>query len=122
MFTSSCQFAIDAAWNRALSRCQLHSATRTARCAVRARREREDSFFSVRRVSPPRKDIGFYHSPSLVACGETIEIAERQYVIERVSSHWRLVRGKYVRDVQRLHVTELSRWLTQRSLEELLLK
>jgi len=74
--------------------------------------------------------------PSLVRSQSTHSLpGAREYVVSRISSHYRLQRGKYVRDCNRLHVigeefflsvcstdsllAELSRWFTERQLEEL---
>ena len=95
-------------------------------------------------MTPPVVDLGTYTPPAtssgLVGNGETITLpgeaererggvaqdaaqelaSSRDYVVVRISFHHRLVRGRYERDVTRLHVKEQSRWLLERHLEGLL--
>lgn len=89
------------------------------------------SAYAVRRLTPPVVDLGTYTppEPGLVGNGETIVLEPasaagssfaREWVVVRISFHHRLVRGRYERDVTRLHVKEQSRWLLEKHLDSLL--
>ena len=77
--------------------------------------------YSLRRHTPPREDLGLCVLPHPnVQNGDTVEHRERAWIVERVSAHYALRKGRYRKVETRLHVVETGRWLVNQYLEQLL--
>jgi hypothetical protein len=73
--------------------------------------------FAVRVATPPPKDLGTHKLPKNTACGETIEVDESWFIVDRVTTMYNLVRGKYRKDGSRLDVQRAERFFVNASLE-----
>ena len=76
--------------------------------------------YALRRFTPPREDLGVCVLASNVQNGDNIEYQDRAWVVQKVSAHYALRKGKYRPVETRLHVVEAGRWLVNEYLEGLL--
>ena len=53
-------------------------------------------------------------------CGDTIELRNRYFVVDKVTVHYKLEYGKYRKDDTRLYVQEATRYLLNKHLDSLL--
>ena len=75
--------------------------------------------YAVRRFTPPQEDLGVMVLPCNVANGDSLDLHGKAWVVSRVSTRFKLERGRYRKDGVRLYVTETSRWLLDGFLEGL---
>lgn len=75
--------------------------------------------YEVRQVTPPQRSLGTHKFPSNTNCGDTIELRNRYFVVDKVSYHYSLQYGKYKRDDTRLYVQEATRYLLNKHLDAL---
>lgn len=73
--------------------------------------------FAVRVATPPPTDLGTHKLPKNTSCGETIEVDESWFIVDRVTTMYNLVRGKYRKDGSRLDVQRAERFFVNASLE-----
>lgn len=73
--------------------------------------------FAVRVATPPPTDLGTHKLPKNTSCGETIEVDESWFIVDRVTTMYNLVRGKYKKDGSRLDVQRAERFFVNASLE-----
>ncbi len=79
--------------------------------------------YELRRYTPPQEDLGMVVLPqSNLQNGDVFELAGRQWVVQKVSAHYVLRKGRYRKELTRLHVVESSRWLLNSFLDQLLEK
>eukprot|EP00740_Mantoniella_antarctica_P022333 CAMPEP_0198686076 /NCGR_PEP_ID=MMETSP1468-20131203/14459_1 /TAXON_ID=1461545 /ORGANISM="Mantoniella sp, Strain CCMP1436" /LENGTH=157 /DNA_ID=CAMNT_0044431943 /DNA_START=247 /DNA_END=716 /DNA_ORIENTATION=- len=76
--------------------------------------------YEVKVSTPPERSLGIHTLPKNVGCGETIEVLNRYFVVDRVNYHYKLEYGKYRRDASRLYVEEATRYLLNKHLNSLL--
>lgn len=95
-----------------------HRLQRTSRGCCTCSAARETAYW-VRRWTPPQEDLGVLVSHGDVQNGDSVELGGRSFVVSRVSTHFRLERGKYRKEGSRLHVVETSRWLLDGYLTQL---
>ena len=81
-----------------------------------------DNTYAVRTFTPPQTDLGIVQLPGVVANGDSVDMHGKAWVVSRISTQFKLQRGRYMKDGQRLYVVETSRWLLNRQLNELLEK
>ena len=74
----------------------------------------------VKRSTPPQPSLGTHKFPSNTHCGDTIELRNRFFVVDKVTYHYSLQYGKYKRDDTRLYVQEATRYLLNKHLDALL--
>jgi hypothetical protein len=89
------------------------------RGAALQRLHEDTSAYDVRRFTPPQEDLGQVSLPGNVQNGDSLELHGRVWVVSRVSTRFRLTRGRYRKDGTRLHVVESSRWLLDGFLTQL---
>lgn len=84
--------------------------------------------YNVRVATPPPVDLGLHKLPKNIACGETIEVptnadgdesANGWFIVNRVTTMYNLVRGRYRKDGSRLDVQKAERYFINASLERL---
>ena len=75
--------------------------------------------YAVRKFTPPQEDIGTVTLPCNTQNGDSFDLNERTWVVSRVATQFKLLRGKYYKDSTRLYVTEASRWLLDGFLTQL---
>ena len=110
----------------------LHAAAARARSfnvrAARAPRDGGDSsdrkgpkqtYYEVKRTTPPQRSLGTHKFPQNTHCGDTIELRNRYFVVDKVTVHYKLEYGKYREDDTRLYVQEATRYLLNKHLEGL---
>ena len=111
----------------------LHAAAARARSfnvrAARAPRDGGDSsdrkgpkqtYYEVKRTTPPQRSLGTHKFPQNTHCGDTIELRNRYFVVDKVTVHYKLEYGKYRKDDTRLYVQEATRYLLNKHLDSLL--
>ena len=76
--------------------------------------------YEVKRSTPPQPSLGTHKFPSNTHCGDTIELRNRFFVVDKVTYHYSLQYGKYKRDDTRLYVQEATRYLLNKHLDALL--
>lgn len=77
--------------------------------------------YSLRRFTPPQDDLGLCSLPHPnVQNGDSFEHDDRAWIVQRVSAHYALRKGRYKKVETRLHVVETGRWLVNQYLEGLL--
>ena len=74
----------------------------------------------MKRSTPPQPSLGTHKFPSNTHCGDTIELRNRFFVVDKVTYHYSLQYGKYKRDDTRLYVQEATRYLLNKHLDALL--
>ena len=110
----------------------LHAAAARARSfsvrAARAPRDSGDSgdrkgpkkmYYEVKQTTPPQRSLGTHKFPQNTHCGDTIELRNRYFVVDKVTVHYKLEYGKYRKDDTRLYVQEATRYLLNKHLEGL---
>jgi len=110
----------------------LHAAAARARSfsvrAARAPRDGGDSserkgpkkmYYEVKSSTPPQRSLGTHKFPQNTHCGDTIELRNRYFVVDKVTVHYKLEYGKYRKDDTRLYVQEATRYLLNKHLEGL---
>jgi hypothetical protein len=75
--------------------------------------------YDVRRYTPPQEDLGVVTLPENMQNGDSLELNGKNWVVSRVSTRFKLLRGRYRKDGARLFVTETSRWLVDGFLQQL---
>ena len=75
--------------------------------------------YAVRRHTPPQEDLGWTVLHGNVQNGDALDLHGKAWVVSRVSTRFKLERGRYRKDGVRLYVTETSRWLLDGFLEGL---
>ena len=111
----------------------LHAAAARARSfsvrAARAPRDSGDSgdrkgpkkmYYEVKQTTPPQRSLGTHKFPQNTHCGDTIELRNRYFVVDKVTVHYKLEYGKYRKDDTRLYVQEATRYLLNKHLDSLL--
>ncbi|CEF99541.1 unnamed product [Ostreococcus tauri] len=73
--------------------------------------------FAVRVATPPPRELGVHKLPKNTTCGETIEVRDGWFIVNRVTTMYSLERGKYRRDGQRVEVESAERYFVNASLE-----
>ena len=76
--------------------------------------------YEVKRSTPPQPSLGTHKFPSNTHCGDTIELRNRFFVVDKVTYHYSLQYGKCKRDDTRLYVQEATRYLLNKHLDALL--
>lgn len=76
--------------------------------------------FEVNVVSPPPRSLGIYALPPNTHNGEEIEVDGQGYVVTSLVLRYKLVKGKYVRDHNRLDVLPTGRYFLNLMLENLI--
>lgn len=84
------------------------------------RKARQPGVFEVQEVSPPPRSLGIHALPASTSNGDWIDVGGSAYVVQSVVLQYKLVRGRYQRDHQRLEVTAGGRLLAEQFLEGLL--
>ena len=110
----------------------LHAAAARARSfsvrAARAPRDSGDSgdrkgpkkmYYEVKQTTPPQRSLGTHKFPLNTHCGDTIELRNRYFVVDKVTVHYKLEYGKYRKDDTRLYVQEATRYLLNKHLDSL---
>ena len=111
----------------------LHAAVARARSfSVRAARPSRDGgdsgerkgpkkmYYEVKQTTPPQRSLGTHKFPLNTHCGDTIELRNRYFVVDKVTVHYKLEYGKYRKDDTRLYVQEATRYLLNKHLDSLL--
>jgi hypothetical protein len=75
--------------------------------------------YAVRKFTPPQEDLGSVSLPANTQNGDSFDLNARTWVVSRVVTQFKLNRGKYQKDSQRLEVVETSRWLLDGFLTQL---
>jgi len=73
----------------------------------------------VKVVTPPPRSLGIYALPPHTHNGEEIEIDGQGYVVTSLVLQYKLVKGKYVREHNRLDVQPTSRYFLNIMLDNL---
>ncbi|KAG1680431.1 hypothetical protein FOA52_015524 [Chlamydomonas sp. UWO 241] len=81
---------------------------------------RQPGRFEIQVVAPPPRSLGIFALPPLTHNGEMIEVDGDGYVVTATVFQFKLQKGKYVRDHNRLDVLPTGRWLLNQQLESLL--
>jgi hypothetical protein len=81
--------------------------------------QRPANVYDVRRYTPPQEDLGVVTLPENMQNGDSLELNGKNWVVSRVSTRFKLLRGRYRKDGARLFVTETSRWLVDGFLQQL---
>lgn len=68
-------------------------------------------FFEVLDTSPPPQALGIVRLPKNTHNGDMIEIDGRNFVVQSVTTRYRLLKGRYIPDRRRLEVQTASRLL-----------
>ena len=131
-FVLTGSFAADASLRARVARGSSASRDRVARVARAARppagsdnsgdgkkKRTKEMTYEVRQVTPPQRSLGTHKFPSNTNCGDTIELRNRYFVVDKVSYHYSLQYGKYKRDDTRLYVQEATRYLLNKHLDAL---
>eukprot|EP00195_Chlamydomonas_chlamydogama_P015270 CAMPEP_0202892960 /NCGR_PEP_ID=MMETSP1392-20130828/2628_1 /ASSEMBLY_ACC=CAM_ASM_000868 /TAXON_ID=225041 /ORGANISM="Chlamydomonas chlamydogama, Strain SAG 11-48b" /LENGTH=145 /DNA_ID=CAMNT_0049577109 /DNA_START=120 /DNA_END=557 /DNA_ORIENTATION=- len=84
------------------------------------KKARQPGLFEIKVVTPPPRSLGIYALPPLTHNGEEIEVDGAGYVVTSVVVQYKLLKGKYVRDHNRLEVQPTGRWLLNQQLDQLL--
>lgn len=71
-------------------------------------------------MTPPPKSLGIYALPWNTHNGEEIEIDGQGYVVTSLVLQYKLVKGKYVRDHNKLEVQPTGRYFLNMMLENLI--
>jgi hypothetical protein len=83
------------------------------------RRACQPGLFEVKVVTPPPRSLGIYALPPNTHNGEEIEIDGQGYVVTSLVLQYKLVKGKYVREHNRLDVQPTSRYFLNIMLDNL---
>ena len=73
--------------------------------------------YSVRVATPPPKELGVHRLPKNTTCGETIEVKNGWFIVNKVTTSYSLERGRYKKDGSRLDVESAERFFVNASLE-----
>lgn len=96
------------------------SGDRLGKRLARRGKAQQPGKFEISVVTPPPRSLGIYALPPLTHNGEMIEVDGSGYVVTSVIVQFKLLKGKYVRDHNRLEVLPTGRWLLNQQLESLL--
>ena len=91
--------------------------------AKRQRGQRKASrpgVFEVKVITPPPRSLGVFELPPLTHNGEEIVVDGEGYVVQRLVLTYKLHKGRYQRDHNRLEVTPTGRWFTEQMLSNLM--
>jgi hypothetical protein len=77
-------------------------------------------YYEVKQTTPPQRSLGTHKFPLNTHCGDTIELRNRYFVVDKVTVHYKLEYGKYRKDDTRLYVQEATRYLLNKHLDSLL--
>ncbi len=103
-------------WSAACARCApALTLCRPQTCSS----QRPANVYDVRRYTPPQEDLGVVTLPENMQNGDSLELNGKNWVVSRVSTRFKLLRGRYRKDGARLFVTETSRWLVDGFLQQL---
>lgn len=86
----------------------------------RGGRAKQPGLFEVQVVTPPPRSLGIYALPPLTHNGEEINVDGLDFVVTALVVQFKLERGKYVRNHNRLDVQPTGRWLLNQQLDSLL--
>jgi len=87
-----------------------------------AKKKKAKTTYEVKVTTPPERSLGTHRFPANTHCGDTIELRNRYFVVDKVAYHYKLERGKYRKDDSRLYVQEATRFLLNKHLDSLLEK
>jgi hypothetical protein len=76
-------------------------------------------YYEVKQTTPPQRSLGMHKFPQNTHCGDTIELRNRYFVVDKVSYRYKLEFGKYRKDDTRLYVQEATRYLLNKHLTSL---
>lgn len=88
----------------------------------RKQKAQQPGLFEVQLVSPPPTSLGIHELPPTTHNGDQIEVDGKDYIVSSVVLKYKLVKGKYQRDHNRLEVQRFGRYLTNLYLEQLMHK
>jgi hypothetical protein len=86
---------------------------------ARERKGPKKMYYEVKSSTPPQRSYGTHKFPQNTHCGDTIELRNRYFVVDKVTVHYKLEYGKYRKDDTRLYVQEATRYLLNKHLEGL---
>lgn len=86
----------------------------------RRRKAREPGEYEVRVVTPPPQSLGVHLLDANMQNGDTLTLADTDYVVTTVVSQYKLAGGKYRKEHNRLDVQPMSRWLLNTYLNTML--
>jgi len=75
--------------------------------------------YEVEIITPPPRSLGIHALEPNTGCGDEVEVEGHSFVVRSVVLKYRLERGKYVRDHNRLEVMPTSRFFLNKMLESL---
>uniref|UniRef100_A0A061RL69 Uncharacterized protein n=1 Tax=Tetraselmis sp. GSL018 TaxID=582737 RepID=A0A061RL69_9CHLO len=84
----------------------------------RQRKARTPGFFEVKVITPPPRSLGIHSLEPNTGCGDEVEVDGDTFVVSSVVLQYKLQRGKYVRDHNRLEVQPTSRYFVNRFLQD----
>eukprot|EP01025_Chloroclados_australasicus_P066274 TRINITY_DN9098_c0_g2_i2.p4 TRINITY_DN9098_c0_g2~~TRINITY_DN9098_c0_g2_i2.p4 ORF type:complete len:125 (-),score=13.59 TRINITY_DN9098_c0_g2_i2:462-836(-) len=85
----------------------------------KGKKARAPGLFEVEEISPPRRSLGIHCFHPNTHCGEEIEVEGQGYVVSSVVLRYKLERGKYVRDHNKLEVQKTPRYFLNLMLKDL---
>ena len=94
-------------------------ASRAPRDANESNKGPKKMLYEVKQTNPPQRSLGCHKFPKNTHCGDTIELRNKYFVVDKVSYHYKLEFGKYRQNDTRLYVQEATRYLLNKHLDAL---
>eukprot|EP00884_Botryococcus_braunii_P003615 jgi/Botrbrau1/13254/Bobra.0074s0003.1 len=109
----------------ATSRHSLHRHCRLVQCMAAGgknsrKKAKRPGQFEVKVITPPPRSLGVHVLPPDTHNGDQIEVDGLDYVVSGVVLQYKLVRGRYEREHNRLEVQSTGRYITNAWLQHLM--
>eukprot|EP01024_Parvocaulis_polyphysoides_P021608 TRINITY_DN2023_c0_g1_i2.p2 TRINITY_DN2023_c0_g1~~TRINITY_DN2023_c0_g1_i2.p2 ORF type:complete len:121 (-),score=3.22 TRINITY_DN2023_c0_g1_i2:276-638(-) len=85
----------------------------------KGRKAQTPGMFEVEEITPPKRSLGIHCFHPNTHCGEEIEVEGQGYVVSCVVLRYKLERGKYIRDHNKLEVQKTPRYFLNLMLNDL---